>query len=85
MQDVNECVTTHARTYNNFYTLWSVLALSESDELLPPTEAAAAFSKLMDQLTLLKAKDDLEAFLREQEESTFSDAHTYLVNATGSS
>ena len=85
LEDVNGCISAHAKTYNNFYTLWSAIALTPSEKLLPREEAASAYDGFMNQVTLLKEQEDLTAFLQGQEEGMFNDATTYLTNATGAS
>lgn len=84
MESANCVVTRHARTYVNFYTLWSVVAL-ENGSILPAAEAAIRYEEMMEQVGHLKAQDDLEAFLRTQEGPTYSAAHRYLTNSTGAS
>jgi hypothetical protein len=73
MEAVNNCVSTYARTANNLYTLWSVLALTPN---LPDSETLAAqYQSFMEQVQ------------QHQDAGTHAGkpADTYVLNSKGAS
>ena len=85
MQRANACVTTFAKTYGAFYTLWSVIGLHAGQLAPAPDELAARYSTFMEKVEELGAQAELEVFLRTQEAGAYTLAHRYFSNATGAS
>lgn len=84
MEERSACVTTHAKTYVHFYSMWVLLAL-EFENLPPAEELADTYWAFMNEVDTLKKQTDLEEFLRTQKGDRFSVPHQYLVGASGAS
>lgn len=62
MEDVNACVTAHARTSTHFYTLWGVVAF-DADALPAPEGAAERYAAFMTHVDSVRSADDPSAFI----------------------
>lgn len=83
LNEVNGAVARFAKGFANFYSLWSLVALSEN---LPSKEdAAARYAEFMQQVELLAGQDELDRFLREADPGAYTGALTYLNAARGAS
>ena len=83
MEQVNQTVTRHARGFGNFYTLWTLLALTNN---LPPTAVIAErYAAFQEQVAALSAQEDMQAFLQANEGPAYARALTYLNNSRGAS
>ena len=82
MQGSNACVTTFAKTYGAFYTLWSVIGL-HADQLTGAEAIAGKYETFMQKVEELGKQTDLDVFLQSQEAGAYTLAHRYFSNATG--
>jgi Protein of unknown function DUF262 len=78
MEYHNKAVTKYARGFNDFYSLWSFVALHHS-ELPSPEITAEKYSEFMDRIMMLTKVKDIE-LLRESARS-YPDAYHYLKNS----
>lgn len=85
MDQHNGCISRHAATSTNFYSLWAWAALS--DPLPPAGVAAQKFEQLIQAVDELQAQDDIEAFLKTQKAKSplTGEAYRYWKNAAGAS
>lgn len=84
MQRANSCITTFAKTYGAFYTLWSIVGL-HPDELPVDEIVARRYEKFMQKVEELARQTDLDLFLQSQQAGAYTVAHRYYSNATGAS
>ena len=84
MQNANACVTTFAKTYGAFYTLWSVISL-HADQLPVAEVIAPRYHTFMQKIEELAKQTDLDVFLQSQKAGAYTLAHRYFSNATGAS
>ena len=78
MEQHNRAVTKHARGFNDFYSLWSFVALHHN-ELPSPEITAEKYSEFMDRImTLTKVKD---GELLKESAKAYPDACHYLQNS----
>ena len=82
MEHANGCVTTFAKTYGAFYTLWSIIGL-HADQLAGAEVIGARYETFMQRVEELAKQTDLDVFLRSQKAGAYTSAHRYLSNATG--
>ena len=83
MEQANHAVTQHAKGLGNFYTLWSLVALTPN---LPPVATLASrYAEFMQRVATLAAQDDMQAFLQANNAADFARALTYLNNSRGAS
>ena len=85
MQRANQCVTTFAKTYGAFYTLWSVIGLHADQLDRAPRTIAARYAAFMEKVKELGEQEDLGAFLQAREAGAYTLAHRYFSNARGAS
>ena len=85
MQRADARITTFAKTYGAFYTLWSAIALHADRLVDGPDIIAARYSTFMQKVEELGEQADLDVFLRSQEAGAYTLAHRYFSNATGAS
>lgn len=76
-------VSTYAKTFAHFYTLWAVVALNSS-KLRPANESARLYKAFMEKVETLSAQKDLEVF-KENQGETYQSAYTYYNYARGAS
>ena len=82
MQENGDCITTFAKTYGAFYTLWGVLVL-HGDQLPDRDIVAREYSQFMQQVEQLSEQADLDVFLQSQAAGVYTLAQRYLSNAGG--
>lgn len=70
------------KTYTHFYTLWSCVALKESD-LPAPSTCAETYRTFMTNVSRLSKADDLEALLSGDEAESLNQPFMYYQNARG--
>ncbi|MFZ5996496.1 MAG: DUF262 domain-containing protein [Nitrospirota bacterium] len=79
MEDHNKAVSKYAKGFNDFYSLWTFVALNQ-DRLDTPEIIAEKYAEFMKKVaTLVKIKD--MKLLREYENGSYPDAYTYLKNS----
>lgn len=78
MEKSNEVITKQATTANNFYTLWSLVALTEN--LPPPNELATNYNSFMEKINNMSEETDPEK-LSSQDKL----AYGYYANSRGAS
>jgi len=83
MEQVNHAVTQHSKGFGNFYTLWSLIALTPN--LPAVADLAARYAEFMKRVDTLAAQDDLQAFLQADNTNGYARALTYLNNSRGAS
>lgn len=83
MEKYESCVTTHAKGFGNFYTLWSAIALN--DQCPAAATAAAQYAKFMMMVEKLAAQKDPESFISEQGRESFKEPFHYFRNTLGAS
>jgi hypothetical protein len=84
MEASNRCISTHAKTANNLYTLFAVLALEKFDVL--PQELAArymAFMEVVEEIKNLEPDDQIPP--DENKKPNWDNAYKYYVNTRGAS
>ena len=84
MQSANTCVTTFAKTYGAFYTLWSVIGLHTA-QLPNPEALAPRYEAFMQKVEELAKQTDLDVFLQSKGAGEYTLAHRYFSNAMGAS
>ena len=84
MQRSTSCITTFAKTYGAFYTLWGVVGL-HADQLPAADMAARRYETFMQKVEELARQTDLDVFLQSQQAGAYTLAHRYYSNATGAS
>lgn len=86
MENHNQCITTHAKTFGSFYTLWSIVALHFLDAGITPTNLAERYVAFMEKVNEIAAQENLETFLLEKGEGhSYSEPLQYYKNAMGAS
>jgi len=83
MEHEGQTVTQYAKGFGHFFTLWSLVALTEN--LPPPADLARKYAAFMEKVEALAQQQDLEAFLREQPAGAYTLPLAYLNNARGAS
>jgi hypothetical protein len=78
MEHHNRAVTKYARGFNDFYSLWSFVALHHN-ELPSPEIAAQKYSEFMDRIMMLTKAKDVE--LLRGSAKAYPDACHYLQNS----
>lgn len=81
MEKTNEVITDLGRGFANFYTLWSLLALTA--DLPPPAELAARYSEFMKKVQTLAEQKDLHQYLAAHAGDTLTHALKYNQNSQG--
>ena len=84
MENHNHAITEFGSGFGNFYTLWSLVALSYKD-LPEPSELSQLYSKFMKNVNTLSKQDDLVTFLRSDHDQEFTYPNIYLNNSRGAS
>lgn len=82
LERTSEAVSKLARTYTNFYSLWSCLALSE-EELPQPSDIAPRYVEFMTNVAKLSKTDDIDALLQGTESEALRQPYIYYQNARG--
>lgn len=83
MERHNQVITQYARGFGNFYTLWSLVALT--DKRPSPDVLSERYVAFQHKVETLKAQSDLPAFLQSPDGANYSRALTYLNNSQGAS
>lgn len=83
MESEGHTVTKHATGFGHFYTLWSLVALT--DNLVPPVELARKYSAFMEKVETLAQQQDLGTFLTEHPGNDYTHPLAYFNNARGAS
>lgn len=83
MEQANNCVTKYASTTANLFSLWAIISIIS--DLPEPHELANRYANFMSLVKELAGHDDLEEFLRNQEDKTYSLPHKYLQASRGAS
>jgi len=82
METHNACISTYAKTANNLYTLWALVALSE---VPPAATLAASYTAFMIQVAAFAAAADPEELVPENADQELQRAFTYYRNSKGAS
>jgi hypothetical protein len=85
MNEEEEIVSQFAKGFGNFYTLWAVIALTDTEELPPPPTMAQRYKAFMEKVNRLTGQEDLDAFLREDQAGEYTLSFTYLTYSRGAS
>lgn len=80
----NCAVTKYARGLSNFYSLWTFVVLNRTYLELPEI-TAERYSEFMEKVATLSKEKDINKFLREYENKSYSIAYNYLRNSIRSS
>ena len=83
MEETNKCVSTYARAFANFYTLWAFVILT--DDLPPADLTALRYDGFMRTVNLLQAQEDLATLLGEKGEGEYKVPLAYLTHYRGPS
>ena len=83
MNATDNVVSTHAKGFAHFYTLWSLVALS--DNLPTPVMLASRYAAFMQKVETLAQQQDLSAFLAQATPGEYTLAQSYLTNSRGAS
>ena len=76
-------VSEDAKSVGNFYTLWSLVALT--DNLPPPRIFGERYKAFMQKVNALAASEDLEALLRNDQAGEHALSFAYFNNSRGAS
>lgn len=79
----NEIVSTYAKRFGNFYTLWALVALSEPDTLPNPQELAQRYTAFMEKVESIGKEQNPETLL--QDNQNYALPWTYYDNSRGPS
>lgn len=83
MNQEEAVVSEYAKGFGNFYTLWSLITLTEG--LPGPATLAQRYKSFMQKVNRLAGQEDLDAFLREDQAGEYTLSFTYLNNSRGAS
>lgn len=83
MEKHNSSITTYARNYNNFYTLWAVIALNR-EQIQTSTGVANKYEEFMKLVEAFNQHDDPETLVAQDREK-LTDAWNYYRNSLGAS
>ncbi len=81
MEAHNSCITTHAKSFINFYSIWSVVALN-LDQLPQAKKLAARYSNFMERVAIIAGYKP-EDIVTTAEDTKFREPYNYLVNSKG--
>ena len=79
MEQHNQTITRYAKSFSNFYSLWSFVILNRN-HLPPPEVTADRYAEFMEKVTALAKVKDIK-LLREYEEKQYANAYIYLKNS----
>lgn len=79
MEETNHVITELGRGFANFYSLWSLIALTPN--LPPPSELATRYEAFMNKVRILAEQDDLQGYLQGHKDDNLSQALLYLRNS----
>ncbi len=82
MEKSGNVVSTHAKSFANLYTLWSVVALNRAN-LPAPAEAASRYKTFMQNVEQVSAAPDLETLLQGPGGMSLRDPIKYWTNLRG--
>src|ERR1700722_5275740 len=82
MERHNKAVTSWAKGFGAFYTLWALIALRYNSKSGAPS-LAERYVTFMQQVDELSQQTDLESFLRQDEAARYRLALRYVNNARG--
>jgi len=83
MENHNNCISTYAKTANNLYTLWALLALNES--LPDAVTIAQRYTAFMEQVRTFIEAENPEALIVEGAAADLQNAFRYYRNSKGAS
>ncbi len=81
MEEHNECLTRHAKSVSNFYSLWAVVAL-DLNRLPKPPEAAAKYDNFMNKVVQL-SKLTTEEISGKAKNRSYQEPYNYFINVRG--
>jgi hypothetical protein len=84
MERRDKTVTTWAKGFGTFYTLWAVIALHTAAET-NLAEVANRYAAFMQQVDELAQQKDIDAFLKDDSVERYRLAYRYFDNARGAS
>lgn len=85
MEDFNGCITNYAKTFGNFYTLWSALVLSHAEPLPNSDTLAPEYASFMARVEELMAQEHIDVFLETVDKAQYRDAQNYMRHSVGAS
>jgi hypothetical protein len=80
MEEHNASVSKYAKGLNNFYSLWAFLSLNHR-HLKSPADTAAHYADFMQKVMTISKEKDLDSFLRDHHDDSYSDAFLYLKSS----
>jgi hypothetical protein len=83
MERKDQAVTTWAKGFGAFYTLWSLVVLHGDD--IDPASLSVRYGHFMSEVDELASQKDLQSFLRKDAEGRFRLALRYFENSRGAS
>jgi len=83
MEKHNKAVSKNTKGFGNFYTLWSIVALT--DDLPTPAEFATRYVAFMEKVDTLASQVDLDTFIRNDVVGEYKLPLVYLTNSRGAS
>jgi hypothetical protein len=81
MESYNASITTHAKSFINFYSIWSIVALN-LDRLPQPEELAKRYASFMERVAVISTYKP-EDIVTTAEDIKFREPYNYLVNSKG--
>lgn len=84
MERQNLVVTTYAKGFGDFFSLWAFIVLN-NNQLPEPKKIAAKYSEFMTKINILSKEKNPEQFLSEQKEDTYGTAYKYFRNSVQAS
>lgn len=85
MNEGNGIVSEYAKGFGNFYTLWTLIALTGAEELPPPAALTQQYKAFMQKVNRLAEQEDLDAFLRKDKGGKYTLSFSYLNSSRGAS
>jgi hypothetical protein len=85
MDEERKIISEFSKGFGNFYTLWSLIALTRTEELPSPAELAQRYKAFMHKVNKLAEQDDLDVFLRNDKSGKYTLSFTYLTYSRGAS
>ena len=85
MENINSCITKHAKTFGSFYTLWAAISLHFIDNK-SPADLSKSYVEFMQKVNEIAGQENLEAFFQEKnKDPSYAEPFRYYHNAMGAS
>ncbi|MCK5874230.1 MAG: DUF262 domain-containing protein [Alcanivoracaceae bacterium] len=85
MEEMNGCITSYARSFGNFYPLWSLIAIEGVDKVGSVEVFCERYAAFMAKVSEVAVQDDVGKFLQDHSDEDYAHAHKYFDNSRGAS